>query len=140
MGLHILKLYAAGLFDRFRRLKIVVGHMGEVMLFMLDRVERLPFFKSKEVKKSLRMVWDENIWVVTSGMFSLNPMATLLKVTRVEHILYSVDYPFESNELGWKFIGELEKSDLATGDELEMIVHKNAEKFVKSKAKHNMEV
>ena len=34
-GLHILRLYAAGLFDRFPRLKIVIGHMGELIHFSL---------------------------------------------------------------------------------------------------------
>ena len=42
-------------------MKIAIGHIGEAMPFILDRVERLPFFKSKEVKKSLKQVWDENI-------------------------------------------------------------------------------
>jgi len=110
------------------------------MPFILDRVERLPFFKSKEVKKSLRQVWDENIWVTTSKIFiSLNTMATLLKLTRVVHIIYIVDYLFESNELWWKFIEEFEKSGIVTGDELEMIVQKNAEKLLKLNGRYKTE-
>jgi len=121
-------------------LKIVIGHIGEAMPFILDRVERLPFFKSKEVKKSLRQVWDENIWVTTSKIFiSLNTMATLLKLTRVVHIIYIVDYLFESNELWWKFIEEFEKSGIVTGDELEMIVQKNAEKLLKLNGRYKTE-
>lgn len=121
-------------------MKIVIGHIGEAMLFILDRVERLPFFKSKEVKKSLRQVWDENIWVTTSKIFiSLNTMATLLKLTRVVHIIYIVDYLFESNELWWKFIEEFEKSGIVTGDELEMIVQKNAEKLLKLNGRYKTE-
>lgn len=102
-----------------------------MMPFMLDRIERLPFLQSERVTKSLKQVWNDNIWVTTSGMFSLNPMATLLKLTQVEHILYSVDYPFESNELGWKVIEELDMSDVVTKEELGMIVYKNAEKLLK---------
>ena len=121
-------------------MKIVIGHIGEAMPFILDRVERLPFFKSKEVKKSLRQVWDENIWVTTSKIFiSLNTMATLLKLTRVVHIIYIVDYLFESNELWWKFIEEFEKSGIVTGDELEMIVQKNAEKLLKLNGRYKTE-
>lgn len=134
VGLHILKLYAASLFERFPRLKIVIGHMGEMMPFMLDRIERMPFLKTESEKgasarNSLKRVWDLNIWVTTSGMFSLNPMATLLK-TRVEHILYSVDYPFESNEDEWTFIEELEKSGVVSIEEFEMIVSGNAAKLL----------
>lgn len=61
VGLHILKLYAAGLFDRFPKVKIVIGHMGEMMPFMLDRIERIPFLKMEGVEKSLKQAWDENI-------------------------------------------------------------------------------
>ncbi|KAE9373552.1 amidohydrolase 2 [Stipitochalara longipes BDJ] len=137
VGLHVLKLYAAGLFDRFPRLKIVIGHMGEMMPFMLDRIERMPFLKvgggeaRVSARKSLKAVWDEDIWVTTSGMFSLNPMATLLKTTKIERILYSVDYPFENNEHGRKFIEELEKSDAVTQEELAMIAHGNAANLLK---------
>ena len=44
-GLHILRLFASGLFDRFPNLKIVVGHMGEMLPYMLDRIENY-FVKS----------------------------------------------------------------------------------------------
>ncbi|KAN0098477.1 amidohydrolase 2 [Hyaloscypha variabilis] len=137
VGLHVLKLYAVGLFDRFPCLKILIGHMGEMMPFMLDRIERMPFLKSgggeegATLRKSLKAAWDENIWVTTSGMFSLNPMATLLKTTQIERILYSVDYPFENNEHGWKFIEELKRSGVVTQEELEIIVHGNAAKLLK---------
>jgi predicted TIM-barrel fold metal-dependent hydrolase len=37
-GLHFLRLYGAGVFDRFPRLKIIIGHVGEMLPFMLDRI------------------------------------------------------------------------------------------------------
>jgi len=58
-------------------------------------------------------------------------MATLLKTTRIERILYSVDYPFENNEHGWKFIQDLEKSGAVTAEELDMITYGNAAKLLK---------
>ena len=45
-------------------------------------------------------MWDENVWVTTSGMFYLAPFACLVRVVKMERILYSVYYPFERNELG----------------------------------------
>jgi len=62
VGLHVLKLYKASLFVRFPGLKIVIGRMGRMMPFMLDRVERMPFLKagSGEVgpseRRSLKVV------------------------------------------------------------------------------------
>ncbi|KAF4631758.1 hypothetical protein G7Y89_g6373 [Cudoniella acicularis] len=133
VGLHILKLYAAGLFERFPRLKIVIGHMGELLPAMIDRVERLAFFRkmAETRQKGMKQVWEQNIWVTTSGMFDPNAMATLLKVTPIEHILFSVDYPFESNKTGREFLDLLSSSDLVTKEELDMIAYKNAEKLLK---------
>jgi len=64
-------------------------------------------------------------------MFSLNPVATLLKTTKIDRILYSVDYPFENSEHGWKFIEDSEKSGAVTEEELQMIVYANAAKLFK---------
>ncbi|KAK7750256.1 hypothetical protein SLS62_007773 [Diatrype stigma] len=128
VGLHFLKLCAAGVFDRFPKLKIILGHMGEMVPFMLDRIERMPFLKSeKNLRKTPRQAWADNIWITTSGMFSLEPLATVLKTTKVERILYSIDYPFEDISLGPKFIEELARSGVVTKEELDMIAYKNAE-------------
>ncbi|KAJ6781195.1 hypothetical protein PWT90_05972 [Aphanocladium album] len=129
-GHHILRLFAAGVFDRFPKLKIVIGHMGEMLPFQLDRCigvsER---WGAKE--RGLRQVWRENIWVTTSGMFSLTPLKCLLQTMPIEHVLYSVDYPFSPNEKGFDFLGEIEKSGLITGDDLDLFAYKNAEKLLR---------
>lgn len=64
-------------------------------------------------------------------MFSLAPLSCLLRVSDVDKIMYSVDYPFVSNERGLAFVKELQKSDLVDAEQLEMICHKNAEKLLK---------
>jgi len=79
----------------------------------------------------MEKVWEENIRVTTSGIFSLSPMATLLKVTPVEHILFSVDYPFESKVTGRGFLDELDLSNLVTEEESHMIAYGNTEKLLK---------
>ncbi|OBT61847.1 hypothetical protein VE03_08831 [Pseudogymnoascus sp. 23342-1-I1] len=133
VGLHVLKLFAAGVFDRFPKLKIVVGHMGEMLPFMLERCidmsTRWAGWGSQE--RPLREVWDENIWITTSGSWSLAPMKCILENTRVEHIMYSVDYPFESNERGLQWFQELEESGMLNSEQLEMIAYRNAEDLLK---------
>lgn len=64
-------------------------------------------------------------------MFSLAPLACLLRVSDIDKIMYSVDYPFVPNENGLNFIKELQKSDLVNVEQLDMICHKNAEKLLK---------
>lgn len=62
-------------------------------------------------------------------MFSQAPLACLLRVSPIEKILYSVDYPFVPNQNGLAFVKELQGSDLVTAEQLEMICHGNAEKL-----------
>ncbi|OJJ04759.1 hypothetical protein ASPVEDRAFT_54871 [Aspergillus versicolor CBS 583.65] len=135
VGLHVLKLFAAGVFDRFPRLKIIIGHMGETLPFMLERVSdmstRWGGWGARE--RPLRQVWDENIWITTSGSWSLAPLKCVLHNTKVERIMYSVDYPFESNERGLQWFRELEDSGLLTEEQLEMVAYRNAEKLLQVK-------
>lgn len=131
-GLHILKLFASGLFDLYPTLKILIGHMGEMLPFQLDRIFQIAERFGR--KRSLKEVWRNNIWITTSGMFSLVPLACLLQTTSIEHVLYSVDYPFSANEKGLAFFEEIEKSGLIKGNDLELFAFGNAEKLLGVKA------
>jgi predicted TIM-barrel fold metal-dependent hydrolase len=61
-------------------------------------------------------------------------MACILRNTKIDHILYSVDYPFAKNEDGLKFMEDLENSGLVTKEQFEMIGYKNAEALLRIKA------
>lgn len=132
VGLHLLKLFAAGVFDRFPKLKIVLGHMGEMVPFMLERCvdmsTRWAGWGARE--RSLKQVWDENVWITTSGSWSLAPIKAILHNTRVDRIMFSVDYPFETNEKALEWFQELEDSGLLTAEELEMVAYRNAEELL----------
>ncbi|KXH25225.1 2-Hydroxy-4-oxobutane-1 [Colletotrichum simmondsii] len=136
-GLHFLRLFAAGVFDKFPKLKIILGHMGEMLPFMLDRIigmsARWPAPSGRERKRGLRQVWDENVWITTSGMFSLAPMACLLQETKVERIMFSVDYPFAGNGAGKEFMNKLKESGLVSEDEWEGIAWRNAKGLLRLK-------
>ena len=101
--------------------------MGEMLPFMLDRVIRFAGKQWPERKRDLQTVWDQNGYVTTAGMFSLAPMACLLRVCEIEHILYSVDYPFESNEEGREFMRTLSQSGLCTDEQMDKIGVKTPE-------------
>jgi predicted TIM-barrel fold metal-dependent hydrolase len=131
---HVLRLFASGLFDTFPRLKIIIGHMGEMLPGMLERIIRLSK-RWGERQRDFKMVWDQNIWITTSGNWSVDPMATILRNTRLDRILFSVDYPFGKNEEGLWFMQELEKSGLVDQKTLEDIAYRNAESLLGVKAK-----
>ena len=127
-GLHILKLFSSGLFDRFPKLKIIIGHDGEMLPFMIGRILRFSAGWG-ERRRDFKEVWDNNIWITTSGMFTLPPLACLLQTTKIERILLSIDYPFEHIEEGSRFIKLLEGSGIVSEEQLHMIGYRNAEKL-----------
>lgn len=130
VGLHFVRLFASGLFDRHPRLKIILGHMGEMTPFMIERIQRFcPRWGHRQ--RSLATVWAENVWFTTSGMFTLGPLACLLRTTTVDKVLFSVDYPFEKNGDGRQFIEDVQKSGLLSPAEVEMVAYRNAEKLLR---------
>ena len=97
-GLHVLRMIATGVFDRHPGLRLIVGHCGEMVPFMLDRIDamlRPPGLALKPSEYFLR-----NIWVTTSGLFSLPPVLCTVQVLGVDRVLFSVDYPFGDNAAG----------------------------------------
>jgi len=132
-ALHVLRLFTAGVFDQYPKLKMIIGHDGEMLPFQLNRTAG--FMQRFQLKRDLIQVWEENIWVTTSGMFSLPPFQCLLETTKLDHIMYSVDYPFSDNVSGLRFMEDVRRSGLLTREQFEMLAYKNAETLLRVKAR-----
>jgi len=133
VALHVLKLFASRLFDKYSHLKMILGRMGEHLPYTLDRQHRLiqkTWPLAARPQRHLLQVWHENIYVTTSGMFSLAPMACLIHMCCADKVLYSVDYPFCSNEEGLNFISGLRESGMINDEDFTSIAHKNAERLL----------
>ncbi|KAF2446295.1 amidohydrolase 2 [Karstenula rhodostoma CBS 690.94] len=132
-----LRLFAAGVFDRLPRLKIVLGHCGEMIPFQMERtanvIERQWPHIGGTHERSFRTVWNENVWVTTSGFFDTGNMACVLRQCKRERVLFSVDYPFGKNEAGVAFLKKLLEEGLVDEEGLEMIAWKNAESLLRVK-------
>ena len=127
-GLHVLRMIATGVFDRHPGLRLIVGHCGEMVPFMLDRIDamlRPPGLALKPSEYFLR-----NIWVTTSGLFSLPPVLCTVQVLGVDRVLFSVDYPFGDNAAGRALLDTL---PLAPAD-VARIAGGNAERLLRLKA------
>lgn len=131
-GSHLLRLFLSGLFDRCPKLKIVLGHMGEMLPFMKDRIQYGISQRGLNFQRGWSKVWDENLWFTTS-MFDMNAMVCLVRSTSVDRIMYSGDYPLIALDDGVQFIEELRKSGLLTEEELEKVLYKNAQKLLEIK-------
>lgn len=82
-----------------------------------------------------RRVWDENVWITTSGMFYIAPMATVLMQYKPGRIIYSIGHVFGSSEAGLMFLKTLKSEGVASDDVLEGRAYNNAEKLVEIKAR-----
>lgn len=132
-GLHVIRLVLAGVFDKFPNLQILIGHAGEGIPCMLERLERRmqPLMEYEGRKRTLHTVMQENISITIAGFFSIPVFKLLLALFPIERIMYSVDYPFVEHSQGTRFLQEIMKSDLLTQEEFDCFTHKNAVKLLK---------
>ncbi|KAF7560940.1 hypothetical protein G7046_g3194 [Stylonectria norvegica] len=101
---HVLRLMYTGVFDRFPKLKVCLGHMGEGLSWILPRTDttfRMYNADAQGPKKKLFLEYfQNNIIPNTSGMPRTSALLNLMAETRLENIMFSVDYPYESiNEM-----------------------------------------
>jgi predicted TIM-barrel fold metal-dependent hydrolase len=126
-GLHCLRLIASGLFDRFPKLNIIIGHMGEDLPFSIARAEAVLSRETKHLKRKVGEYFQQNFYITTSGYFTVPPFLCTLQVVGADRILFSVDYPYSPNTVGRNFLNALPVST----DDLGKISHGNAERLLK---------
>lgn len=126
------------MFDEHPEVKLVIGHMGETLPMMIGRIAQWNRGFSG-AKRTFEDVWKKNIYVTTSGFFDVPPLKLLLDTLPTDHIMYSVDYPFGSNEQGAKFLEQIEKENVFEnhgGEEAYRgFLRGNAEKLLKLREK-----
>jgi predicted TIM-barrel fold metal-dependent hydrolase len=126
-GLHCLRLMITGIFDRFPKLKIIIGHMGENLPFSMARAQSVFERTALNLKRPFSEYFQDHFYLTTSGYFTTPPFLCMLQVVGADRILFSVDYPFSTNAVGRKFLDNLAISS----EDLEKIAHGNAEKLLK---------
>jgi predicted TIM-barrel fold metal-dependent hydrolase len=126
-GTHCLRLIASGLFDRFPKLRIIIGHMGEDLPFSIARAEMILSRDTKHLKRRVGEYFQEHFYITTSGYFTLPPFLCTLQVVGADRILFSVDYPYSPNAAGRTFLNMLPVSP----EDMAKITHGNAERLLK---------
>lgn len=91
---HFLRLIFAGVFDRYPRLKIILGHMGETLPYMLWRLDsRAALIADKRpLKLKPSDYLKRNLFVTTSGQCDDVPLIAALSSLGEDHVMFSVDY------------------------------------------------
>ena len=121
----VMRMIVAGVFDAFPKLKIILGHYGEGLPFMLDRVNR-PYLQghvavdatvAPELKRMPGDYLRDNVICSTSGNYSNEAFACTRAALGTERMVLGTDYPFEDMGACMMFlqkqlIGPAEKDQL----------------------------
>lgn len=110
---HFLRLVFSGVFDRFPKLKIILGHMGETLPYVLWRLDsRAALTVGKRPLKDVPSAYlKRNLFVTTSGQCDDVPLIAALSALGDERVLFSVDYPYEDSATAGKFLDGADVDD-----------------------------
>lgn len=127
VGTHAVRLMLSGALDRFEKLKIVIGHMGEALPFWLWRLDYMGRPERQDRTQRLRAseYFDRNFAITTSGVE--DPLALRYCIDRIgaDHVMWAIDYPYQPTEPAVRWIDEAPLAD----EERELICHGNAERI-----------
>jgi uncharacterized protein len=124
-AVHVVRLILGGVFDRFPKLQIVIGHMGEGLPFMFQRLDVMPPAATR-LKRPVSAYLRDNVHYTFSGFnFAPTFLDLLLELGGVERIMFSADYPYQPMAKARAF---LEQIPVCAADK-ERIAHGNAEKL-----------
>jgi 2,3-dihydroxybenzoate decarboxylase len=128
---HALRLVFGGVFERFPRVTVILGHMGETLPFLLWRmdsrrkirlgVEDMPYDKLPST------IIKRNIKITTSGVCDHVPLTAAVAAMGDDNVLFAVDYPFEDSKLSGAFLDNAPFSD----DTRAKIAYKNASRLLR---------
>ncbi|MET3918855.1 2,3-dihydroxybenzoate decarboxylase [Variovorax sp. OAS795] len=126
---HALRLLFGGVFDRFPRLTLVLGHMGEALPYQRWRMDsRFAAYPSgiKLARKPSEYI-GSNILITTSGVCSAPALLGAIGELGAEAVLFSVDYPYESTAAACTFIEDAPLDDRTRAQ----VCHGNARRLFK---------
>ncbi len=102
-GLHALRIITAGVFDRFPKLQMIIGHMGEALPFWSYRLDYMHqatvksdrYKTVRALKKKPSDYLRENFYITNSGMAWEPAIKFTQETLSVDRVLYAMDYPYQ---------------------------------------------
>jgi uncharacterized protein len=124
-ALHVIRMILGGVFDKFPKLQIIVGHMGETLPFMTQRLDVMPAAMTK-LERPVSAYLRENVHYTFSGFNFTPAFFDLFLQVGVERIMFSADHPYASMAQAWAFLDQLPVSPANK----HAIAHGNAERLL----------
>jgi predicted TIM-barrel fold metal-dependent hydrolase len=125
-AVHVIRIILGGAFDRYPRLQLIVGHLGEGLPFMLQRMDHALARPLTRLERPVGAYLRENLHYTFSGFNYLPPFLNLLLEVGVERIMFSADYPYASMEQARTFLAQIPVSPADRA----RIAHGNAERLL----------
>jgi 2,3-dihydroxybenzoate decarboxylase len=104
---HALRLVFGGTLTRFPKVKIILGHMGETLPFLLWRLDSRRQFDLgyKLAPDALpSAIIKRNIAITTSGVCDEGVLLAAIQALGDDNVMFSVDYPYEDPQGAADFI------------------------------------
>ncbi|MEM3550885.1 MAG: amidohydrolase family protein [Candidatus Bathyarchaeia archaeon] len=131
-ALCMMRLILSGLLDKYPRLTFVLGHLGETLPFLSNRLD-FPFVRpwaaqniNIQLSKKPSQYLKDHIFIGTSGEFSISALMYSIKTMGCERVIFASDYPYEDSAKTVERIESLPFSE----EEKTKIYHKNAAKIL----------
>ncbi len=109
-----IRLILSGIFSHFPKLKIILGHMGEGIPFLLWRIHTS--FAERGApnidKIDFKDIFINNFYITTSGNFSDTALNASIMEIGINKIIFAVDYPYNDSKRGVDWILNSSISDI----------------------------
>ena len=125
-SVHLIRMVLGGVFDRYPKLQVVIGHLGEGLPFMMPRMQRNMSQKLTKLDRPIGDYLRQNVHYTFGGFNFASTFLNLLLEVSVDRIMFSVDYPYGSMTEARAFLQYLPVTDA----DRERIAHGNAEKLL----------
>jgi uncharacterized protein len=129
-AVHVLRMVLAGTLDKHPKLKLIIGHMGEMLPVMLDRIDKVSALDVDYLKRPISRTILDQVWITTSGIFTEPPFLAALQTFGIDRIMFSVDYPYAPNMAGRSFLNRISLSPA----DMAKLCHGTADALLKLKA------
>jgi len=121
-----IRMVLSGVFAKYPKLKIILGHLGEGLPFLMWRID-LALNRPGNDGVEFRKIFTNNFYITTSGFFSDPALMLCIQEMGADHILFAIDYPFVPNEPGPKWMERI----MLNSDDKAKILHGNSERLLK---------
>lgn len=102
-----IRLVLSGAFDKYPNLKVILGHLGETLPYLVWRIDHA-LSRPGNAPNRFRDTFCNNFYVTTSGFFSDPAMLCCLQEMGIDRILFAVDWPFvDSSKLGTEWMDRI---------------------------------